>query len=185
MHSNCPDQPGDGGAPAASPLAALRRTGGEIETRKRRLLDLTLEALAWGEVQTVAGLTLQDYLVTEVGLDHWTATNLVAVAERLPALPEVADRYCAEIIGFDQLVAFVKETRQLNGQRLAVMDAEAASLADALAGQHRTASWISEVAILVEDQRAPGHLQRLERRRERDLSLSAQQDPAISLSARR
>ncbi len=174
-----PDQPDHGGPETAadgSPLRAIEESAARWQVETARLLRLTCVALRWGGTAATAGCTVEDYLVWEAGLPRPLAGRLVAVARRLPAVPEVAGLFAAGVLGFDQLAGFVTATSSHNGQLLARLDAEGASLAEQLAHEGRLHSWVVQVEFLVEELKAPGWRSRQERRRTAGERVVAQQD---------
>src|SRR6056297_1997444 len=175
-HSDRPDHGGPDTAADGSPLPAIDGFASDFHTTMAGLLRQVCEALRWGATQTVAGCTVRDYLTIEAGLPGWLAGQLESVARRLPAVPHVAQLFADGVLSFDQLARFVRMTSAYNGELLARLDAEAASLAEALAEEHRLHAFAEQVAMLVEELRAPGWRQRQERRAERGQRWFAQQD---------
>ncbi len=174
-----PDQPDHGGPDVAadgSPLRAIDETAAVLHGAHARLLELTCEALRWGGTAATAGCTVEDYLVWEAGLPRPLARRLVAVARRLPAVPAVAELFAAGVLSFDQLAGFITATAAYNGELLARLDAEGASLAEQLAHEGRLHSWVVQVELLVEELKAPGWRSRQERRLTAGERVIAQQD---------
>lgn len=159
-----------------TPLPAIDHTAGSFHDVMSRFLDLAIEARDWGGIEGVTGWDLVQYLTHEARLPSWLAAQVASVAERIEAVPHVADRFRADVVTFDQLAAFVRVTSERNGDLLARLDEEAASLADHLAETHRLHAWVDEITVLVEDLRAAGHLRRQERRRARGERVSLQTD---------
>ena len=149
-----PAQPDHGGPDVAtdgSPLPAIDAAGLVFHDVLAILLQQVCEAFRWGATQTVAGCTVRDYLVLEAGLPGWLAGQLESVARRLPAVPAVAELFAAGVLSFDQLAGFVRATSPYNGELLARLDDEAASLAEQLAHEGRLHSFDTQVEFLVED----------------------------------
>jgi hypothetical protein len=175
---NDPGLPDDSGPDEGpqTPLPAIADLSTSFHATMACLLDAALEANDWGGVEAETGWDLVSLLTREHRLPEWRAWQVASVADRLEAVPAVAQRFRAAVLTFDQLAAFVKATRTLNGRPLTTIDEEAASLADALAASNRSHAWVDEIITLVDDLRASGHANRQERRAERGEWMSAQQD---------
>ena len=159
-----------------SPLPAIDAAAAVIHEQFARMLQLTIHAKAWGGTQQTAGWTVVDYLEHEAGLPSWLAGQLVSVADRIDVVPYVADLFWSGVLSFDQLAGFVRATSSYNGELLARLDEEAASLAEVLAIEGRLHAFRVQVDCLVEELKAPGWRDRQERRREHGQRWFAQQD---------
>ena len=159
-----------------SPLPAIDAAAAVIHEQYAQMLRLTIHAHNWGGTQQTAGWTVHDYLVHEAGLPGWFAGQLESVARRIDAVPYVADLFWSGVLSFDQLAGFVRATSSYNGELLARLDEEAASLAEVLAIEGRLHAFRVQVDCLVEELKAPGWRDRQERRLERGERIIVQQD---------
>lgn len=116
----------------------------EYQLLLRELLDAAIDQLAWGDAESVTGLTLREHLVLTGGLPGPVASRLEAVAHRIGAVPRVAAAYRAGQLSFDQLADFVRLTRSCHGPRLAQLDEQAGVLAAQLAAEGRMQDFTRE-----------------------------------------
>ena len=159
-----------------SPLPAIDAAAAVIHEQFARMLQATIHAHRWGGTQQTAGWTVVDYLTHEAGLPGWLAGQMEAVAHRIDVVPFVADLFWSGVLSFDQLAGFVRATSSYNGELLARLDEEAASLAEVLAIEGRLHAFLVQVDCLVEELKAPGWRDRQERRLERGERIIVQQD---------
>ena len=167
---------GEGRGPGDSPLPVIDAAAAVIHEQFARMLQATIHAHRWGGTQQTAGWTVVDYLTHEAGLPGWLAGQMEAVAHRIDVVPYVADLFWSGVLSFDQLAGFVRATSSYNGELLARLDEEAASLAEVLAIEGRLHAFRVQVDCLVEELKAPGWRDRQERRLERGERITVQQD---------
>jgi len=150
-----PDRAPDRTPATTAPSALLRDLGDAHQALQAELLAAYLETMDWGGTPAADGMTPDQLLVLQAGVDRATVALLRAAARNRRRLPSVLRATLERTLTLNELATIARTTSRLpRGAHLARIDARVAAAAIARddgrpldAGPVRLARWLTREAL--------------------------------------